>query len=58
MTELSTAIVRSSDAGTQRPDDPIDARLAAAAAFLRLRDFSPLQALELRLEAARSGRPR
>ena len=40
------------------PDDPIDARLAAAAAFLRLRDFSPLQALELRLEAARSGRPR
>jgi len=40
------------------PDDPIDARLGAAAAFLRLRDFSPLQALELRLEAARSGRPR
>ena len=29
-------------------------RLAAAAAFLRLRDFSPLQALELRLDAARS----
>lgn len=39
-------------------DDPIEARLAAAAAFLRLRDFSPLQALELRLEAARSGRVR
>jgi glutamate formiminotransferase len=36
-------------------DDPIEARLAAAAAFLRLRDFSPLQALELRLEAARTG---
>ena len=33
---------------------PIEERLAAAAAFLRLRDFSPLQALELRLEAARS----
>ena len=32
-------------------------RLAAAAAFLRLRDFSPMQALELRLEAARAGRP-
>ena len=30
-------------------------RLGAAAEFLRLRDFSPLQALELRLEAARSG---
>jgi glutamate formiminotransferase / 5-formyltetrahydrofolate cyclo-ligase len=39
-------------------DDPVDDRLAAAARFLRLRDFSPLQALELRLEAARSGQPR
>jgi glutamate formiminotransferase / 5-formyltetrahydrofolate cyclo-ligase len=36
-------------------DDPVEARLAAAAAYLRLRDFSPLQALELRLEAARTG---
>jgi glutamate formiminotransferase / 5-formyltetrahydrofolate cyclo-ligase len=36
---------------------PIEERLAAAAAFLRLRDFSPLQALELRLAAAR-GEPR
>ena len=35
--------------------DPIEDRLAAAAEYLRLRDFSPLQALELRLEAARSG---
>ena len=35
-------------------DAPIEERLAAAAAFLKLRDFSPLQALELRLEAARS----
>jgi len=33
---------------------PVEERLAAAAAFLRLRDFSPMQALELRLEAARS----
>ncbi len=40
------------------PDDAIDDRLAAAASFLRLRDFSPLQALELRLEAARSGQLR
>ena len=31
---------------------PVEERLAAAAAFLRLRDFSPLQALELRLAAA------
>jgi glutamate formiminotransferase len=30
-------------------------RLAGAAAFLRLRDFSPLQALELRLEVAQKG---
>jgi glutamate formiminotransferase len=35
-------------------DAPIAERLAAAAAFLRLRDFSPMQALELRLDAARS----
>ena len=35
-------------------EDPIERRLAAAAAFLRLRDFSPMQALELRLEAARA----
>lgn len=34
-------------------DSPQTERLAEAAAFLRLRDFSPLQALELRLEAAR-----
>ena len=33
-------------------DLPVEARLAAAAACIRLRDFSPLQALELRLAAA------
>jgi glutamate formiminotransferase len=32
---------------------PIDERLRAAAEYLRLRDFSPTQALELRLEEAR-----
>ncbi len=32
---------------------PVEERLAVAADFIRLRDFSPLQALELRLEAAR-----
>ena len=36
------------------PDAPIEERLAAAAEFLRLRDFSPMQALELRLAAAQS----
>jgi glutamate formiminotransferase len=38
-------------AGAPR-SDPRDDRLAASAAFLKLRDFSPLQALELRLAAA------
>jgi glutamate formiminotransferase len=37
------------------PDASIEERLAAAATFLKLRDFSPLQALELRLAAARAG---
>ena len=36
------------------PTAPIEERLAAGAAFLRLRDFSPMQALELRLAAAQS----
>lgn len=35
-------------------EDTIERRLAIAAAYLRLRDFSPMQALELRLEAARA----
>ena len=34
-------------------EDPIERRLAIAAGYLKLRDFSPMQALELRLEAAR-----
>ena len=38
-------------------EDPVERRLAAAARYLRLRDFSPMQALELRLEAARAGGP-
>jgi glutamate formiminotransferase / 5-formyltetrahydrofolate cyclo-ligase len=48
------AFLAVADHAGANPDDPIEARLAAAAAYLRLRDFSPLQALELRLEAARS----
>jgi glutamate formiminotransferase len=39
-------------------DASVERRLAAAARYLKLRDFSPLQALELRLEAARSGQVR
>jgi glutamate formiminotransferase len=38
-------------------EDPIERRLAIAAGYLKLRDFSPMQALELRLEAARTSRP-
>jgi glutamate formiminotransferase len=38
-------------------DAPVEVRLAAAAAFLKLRDFSPMQALELRLAAARAADP-
>ncbi|MEO5884542.1 MAG: glutamate formimidoyltransferase [Candidatus Limnocylindrales bacterium] len=38
------------------PSAAIDARLDAAADYLRLRDFRPQQALELRLEAAQQGR--
>ena len=45
------AVADRADAPTE---DTVERRLAAAAAFLRLRDFSPMQALELRLEAARS----
>lgn len=37
-------------------DLPTEERLAAAARFIRLRDFSPLQALELRLAAADAAR--
>jgi glutamate formiminotransferase len=36
-------------------DAPVEERLVVAARLLKLRDFSPLQALELRLEAARRG---
>lgn len=35
-------------------DAPVEDRLAAAAAFLKLRDFDPLQALELRLAVAQA----
>jgi len=45
------------DRAGARPEETIERRLAQAAAYLRLRDFSPMQALELRLEAARDDKP-
>jgi glutamate formiminotransferase / 5-formyltetrahydrofolate cyclo-ligase len=36
--------------------DPVEQRIAAAADYLKLRDHTPMQALELRLEAARGER--
>ena len=47
------AVADRADAPTE---DTVEQRLAVAAAYLRLRDFSPMQALELRLEAARAAR--
>jgi glutamate formiminotransferase len=38
-------------------EDTIERRLEAGASFLKLRDFSPMQALELRLEAAHAKGP-
>jgi glutamate formiminotransferase len=38
-------------------EDPVERRLAAAAGYLKLRDFSPSQVLELRLEAATGRAP-
>jgi glutamate formiminotransferase len=43
------------DHAGEGPSAPTEDRLAAAASFLRLRDFSPLMALELRLASAGSG---
>jgi len=49
------AFLAVADRADASEDDPSEARLAAAAAYIRLRDFSPLQALELRLAAAEAG---
>lgn len=48
------AFLAVADRAAAPPDAPVERRLEAAARFLRLRDFSPMQALELRLEDARS----
>ena len=49
------ALLAVADRAGAEPDGPVEARLAAAAAYLRLRDFSPLQALELRLASVSGG---
>ena len=45
------ALLDVADRAGAPPDEAVEKRLAAAATYIRLRDFSPLQALELRLEA-------
>jgi glutamate formiminotransferase / 5-formyltetrahydrofolate cyclo-ligase len=47
------ALLEVADHAGAAADAPLEDRLASAAGYLRLRDFSPFQALELRLAAAR-----
>jgi glutamate formiminotransferase len=49
------AFLDAADHAGAASDAPVEDRLAVAARFLKLRDFSPEQALELRLAAATSG---
>jgi glutamate formiminotransferase len=49
------ALLAVADRAGAPDDDPVEERLAAGAAYIRLRDFSPLQALELRLAATEAG---
>jgi len=49
------AFLAAADRAGAPPGGPVEQRLSAAAEFLRLRDFTPLQALELRLAAAEAG---
>ncbi len=51
------ALLDVADRADAPPDAPIEDRLSAAAAAIRLRDFDPLMALELRLASARDPRP-
>ena len=51
---LASFLAVADHAGTAR-DDTLESRLAAAADYIQLRDYSPMQILELRLEAARTG---
>jgi len=49
------ALLAVADRAGAEPSAPVEDRLAGSAAYLRLRDFSPLQALELRLAAVGGG---
>jgi glutamate formiminotransferase / 5-formyltetrahydrofolate cyclo-ligase len=51
-----TALLGVAERAGSAAADPVEERLAAAAGYLKLRDFSPLQALELRLEDARTAK--
>ena len=46
------ALLDVADRAGASTESTVEARLAAAAEFIKLRDFSPLQALELKLDAA------
>lgn len=50
----TAALLAVADRAGAPADAPVEDRLAAAAAYVRLQDFSPLQALELRLAAAQA----
>lgn len=50
------ALLDVADRAGAAADAPVEERLAAAAVAIRLRDFSPLMALELRLASARGAR--
>jgi glutamate formiminotransferase len=49
----TAAFLAVADHAGAAPDSPLEDRLRAAADYVRLRDFTPSMALELRLEAAR-----
>ena len=48
------ALLAVADRAGASAEEPVERRLAVAAAWLRLRDFSPMQALELRLASAQA----
>ena len=52
--DVADHVAAGEDREESLPEPSIEERLAVAARFLRLRDFSPMQALELRLDAARA----
>jgi glutamate formiminotransferase len=49
------ALLAVADRAGADAEAPVEERLVAAAGYLRLRDFTPLQALELRLASVSGG---